>query len=465
MISYYVEDCCSEDEYVFDFIFRTFHLKSSRSESSADADICYVVNSKNNRYPENALVVEKERSHVIWKDLLNGTLSNDPLSKELPFDIFNAIRFFLTDEGNKGLDESCYDNHQRLTYKESYQYKNDLGAIPLVNSYMIFLKALIERKFNIQLDPFYPNGKKACVILSHDVDRPDKHDILKNYSLLPRDKSLRSIWNHFRHWVSLMKFYLLDKNKNEFWNFERIIQAEKKYGFKSTSYFASTNNHVKYGDHVLDVAYSIEDRHFKPVFKAMKDSGFEIGLHASYNAFLAKEHFDLERNKLESASEAEVIGLRHHYWHLGKNPQQTLLKHEQAGFQYDSSIAFNDHLGFRYCSALPFYPYSSELNRKIEVLQIPVFCMDGNLFYNDSMTVEKAISDISEFLELIIDQQGVGAIDWHTRTSYPRGGKYNTWGQAYLQVLELLADRKEIWVTSAAEFHDWWTTRTLPSEH
>ena len=136
--------------------------------------------------------------------------------------------------------------------------------------------------------------------------------------------------------------------------------------------------------------------------------------------------------------------------------------HEKAGFLYDSSLSFNDHIGFRYSSALPFFPYHSKLRRKINVLQIPAFCMDGHLFYKDSMTAKKAVPKISKYIDILIDNQGIGSIDWHIRTSFPKGEQYKEWGKAYLEVLEQLAAREDIWVTSAAEFYEWWKNRSLP---
>ena len=80
------------------------------------------------------------------------------------------------------------------------------------------------------------------------------------------------------------------------------------------------------------------------------------------------------------------------------------------------------------------------------------------------MTATTALDEIVKYLDIIVENQGVGAIDWHIRTSYPNGGEYNEWGQAYINVLEHLAERDDIWVTSAADFYEWWKNRALSNK-
>ena len=66
----------------------------------------------------------------------------------------------------------------------------------------------------------------------------------------------------------------------------------------------------------------------------------------------------------------------HHYWHMGKNIDKTLEMHEYADFEYDSSIAYNEEIGFRRNVAYPYYPWIESMNRSLNILQLPVFCMD-----------------------------------------------------------------------------------------
>ena len=96
----------------------------------------------------------------------------------------------------------------------------------------------------------------------------------------------------------------------------------------------------------------------------MIDEGWEIGLHASYNAYNGS--LRSEKILLEKYANIEIQGLRHHYWHISPtNAEETLILHNKSGFFYDSSLAFEKIIGFRRGIGLPFFPYSTKTREKI----------------------------------------------------------------------------------------------------
>lgn len=455
-LSYYIENPSAIELHSFAFIFRSLGIQGLRSEQAEGAQVLYL-EQEIELGNQVVLAFNKNKQDRIWRELIDG---NVPTSGEpkVTFDLIHAIGFFLADLGNLTASANSYDLHGRLKFKESFQYKNGIGKIPILNQYILFLKAHLESKLETVLPGFYPEGKRVCIILSHDVDIPGKHDDFHYYPLRPKKFSPRAVYKHYRQGIALLKYYVSDKNKDEYWTFDELFAAERQRGFRSTNFFAVTNKRSPNG-HPIDVAYPIDHPDFQPVFEQMKAEGFEIALHAGYNTREKTSHFTVEKEKLEQVAQTEVLGLRHHYWHMGKNFFPTLKKHEEAGFKYDSSLAFNDSLGFRFSAALPFFPFDSLTNEKIGVLQIPVLCMDGNLFYDKSMTTERAMETIHEYLDILEKYQGTGSIDWHTRTSYPKGSIYKKWGETYLQILDVLAQKDHVWVVTAEQLYAWWMDR------
>ena len=189
-------------------------------------------------------------------------------------------------------------------------------------------------------------------------------------------------------------------------------------------------------------------------------------MHASYNAQRDLNFFIQEKQKLELVSNYNVKGLRHHYWHMTRNEDQTLKMHESSGFEYDSSMAFNDGLGFRKNIAYAFFPWNKEAIRRLDTLQLPVFCMDGNLFYGD-INCEDAVATIKTYIELIKSYEGVGIIDWHVRSSYPKNAEYSEWGKAYVKIIEYLASDSEIWTTNLYAIASWLIKqeKKVPQKH
>ena len=84
--------------------------------------------------------------------------------------------------------------------------------------------------------------------------------------------------------------------------------------------------------------------------------------------------------------------------------------------------------------------------------------MDSCLFHNRE-SVDEAFKNLKKYLKIIKSYQGIGVVDWHVRTSYPKNRAYRTWGQTYLKMLEYLAGDREIWVTSLENIYDWVKSR------
>ncbi|TNE54027.1 MAG: hypothetical protein EP338_09045 [Bacteroidetes bacterium] len=454
-IQYYIENPTPIEQYTLDFLFRALRIKARICSSPEDAHIAYLEHVSKT-LPATSILILKKKDDLIWEKLKSSPEQWPvPEDNQIPFDLIRSISFFLSDEGNLHADASAYDKHERLKYKSSFQFKHDIAHFPMVNRCVAYFRLLLEKKWQTKLPTPFPDGKKACVILSHDIDIPGKYDELKYFPWLPRKWSPKGILGHYKYLLTMIKLCLTERQKDEFWCFHEVYDSEMKFGYRSSNYFAVISR-WEGAKCIYDVTYKIDHPSYPPVFERMKQDGFEIGLHNSYLSYQDEEKFRSEKRKLEQLCRQEIKGIRHHYWHLGKDYFSTLRKHEALGFDYDSSLSFNDHIGFRLNSALPYFPFDLKENRAIKVLQIPVLCMDGNMFYDEQMTVEKALQMLDEGLDVLRENQGVGSIDWHIRTSFPKGNTYRKWGECYQQLLQLIADKEDIWVATAQEVHDWW---------
>jgi hypothetical protein len=233
-----------------------------------------------------------------------------------------------------------------------------------------------------------------------------------------------------------------------------IMDAESVRGFKSSFMFAVSRRFDRTGHPDFDVSYDVGSSRFGKLFKQLSYRDFEVGLHAGYNSYLAAERFEDEKLKLERLANVRVRGLRHHAWHLGRDVTATLEAHEEAGFEFDSSLAFNRRAKLRRSVALPYRPWSERLGRAVDVIQIPVALMDGHIFYHD-VSEDDAVRQACEAVDGIMDVGGVGAIDWHVRTSSPDSKQFGMWGRTYGALLDYLSEQDDVWVTSLGEINDW----------
>jgi peptidoglycan/xylan/chitin deacetylase (PgdA/CDA1 family) len=396
-------------------------------------------------------VIKRNPEDLIWRNLLEGKCASDGKSN-FDFDIVNAIGAFLIDAPNRNPDRKYLDRDGRLKFEGSFQARQGLGTIPLVNAYVLHFRDWLSKRTSIRPLPLWPEGRSCAIGLSHDVDKPVKYPLLRN-SRLRKKPSLIMRPRYLSRLAYSSAKYLLDGDRDDFWAFDEIISSETGYGLKSTFFFATESLFDKQVT-FKDVQYDIESQRFGGAFESIKKSGGEIGLHAAYMTYLGKERFAAQKEKLERLSGTKVKGLRHHCWHLGPDEERTFRMHEASGFEYDASLAFNESLGFRRNVAMPFSPYDSSMKRELGYLQLPNFCMDANVF-GFQKEPPTTIEDVIDFIKTIKRYEGLGVIDWHVRTSYPKGKDYRDWGEGYQRIIKYLANDRDIWTTNLADICEW----------
>ncbi|MEE2789339.1 MAG: hypothetical protein VX589_18520, partial [Myxococcota bacterium] len=195
------------------------------------------------------------------------------------FDIFRAIKFWLTDMGH-GLGADAFDDHGRLRGAFSVQATHFRQSVPIVNAYMQQFRQWLESQFSIEC-----RRNRCRVILSHDVDAPlDSTDLghsawTAGAALLARHP--RTTLGQIRHFPALA----LKRARGEIqrnWHFADIVALEARHGMTSTFYFASTPWWWP-GAHPRDVKYDVRAPKFRKVMNYLRQAGAEVGLHMSYN--------------------------------------------------------------------------------------------------------------------------------------------------------------------------------------
>jgi hypothetical protein len=292
--------------------------------------------------------------------------------------------------------------------------------------------------------------------LSHDIDHPDRYGILHAAQRNP-SRLLRAPRTLTTKALHEMRASRGDPDRDASWAFDALMDSEGRRGFTSSYFFAATPFWGAWGT-TFDVAYDVTEPRFRPVFERLRATGNTIGLHTGYAAQAGPGRIALERRRLEKAAGGPVTGNRHHYWRLGPSPAATLREHEAAGFAWDASLAFNEAMGFRRSTSLPFYPWDDALARPLRMLELPTACMDGNLFYRSS-DVDAAVAAIDGLLGRVMDVGGALVMDWHLQASVPSNPDYRAWADGYQQILDLLAARSDVWVADLEAIARWWRVR------
>jgi hypothetical protein len=364
-----------------------------------------------------------------------------------PFDLFSAIRFWIADEGNTD-GGSAWDEHDRLIRAGSAQMECGVAETPIINEYLKLFRAWIETQFDRSLSP-----RPARIVLTHDVDEPIdptniRHPLWLMGAALAAGKPRASV-GHLRRLPQRI-WSRLTGQKSQHWNFEEIVDLEASHGARSAFYFAATPWWAQ-GASDYDVSYDVRAPQFRKMMKSLQSSGAEVGLHLSYNARDNLELLVRERARLEAACGSEVLGGRHHYWHMKRPFWDTLRQHERAGLAYDTSVGFNEAPGYRLGIAHPFRPWDPDKKAVINVLQIPTMLMDGALLYDQEVSETEAIRRAKKLIRALIASEGTAAIDWHVRTSWPGSSRFARWARVYAEILSFLAAEPDVTVCTPSQ--------------
>jgi hypothetical protein len=156
-----------------------------------------------------------------------------------------------------------------------------------------------------------------------------------------------------------------------------------------------------------------------------------------------------ERERIQQVTGAsDEIGVRMHWLYLGA---QTAILLEKAGFDYDSTIGYNETIGYRAGTSQVFkHPNVDHL------LELPLHIMDTALFYPSYMNLsdDRARAAMLPLIENVTRFGGVLTINWHDRSLGPE----RLWGDFYVTLLNNLRARKP-WFATAAQTVSWFRNR------
>jgi hypothetical protein len=159
-----------------------------------------------------------------------------------------------------------------------------------------------------------------------------------------------------------------------------------------------------------------------------------------------------ERERIQEITGTAEIGVRMHWLYFGA---QTAILLEKAGFDYDSTIGYNETIGYRAGTSQVFkHPDVDHL------LELPLHIMDTALFYPSYMNLsdEEAGAAMLPLIENAARFGGVVTINWHDRSLGPE----RLWGDAYANLLRELGTRTP-WFATAAQTVAWFRKRRATS--
>lgn len=190
-----------------------------------------------------------------------------------------------------------------------------------------------------------------------------------------------------------------------YYDFEKITNREILKGVFSSFQFVSRSSHR------FDPAYELDNPHFREALKILRAKDFEVCLHGSYKAGDEPDRLAEEKKDIEHIFGKEITGHRQHYLHF--HPQSFFSWIEKTGFRYDMSIGYNDTVGPRAGTYLPYRPYDIYEEKAFSFWEFPLVLMDTTLATSYLFQPTEALQKSKEEMQNIIKAKGCVSIIWH----------------------------------------------------
>lgn len=310
--------------------------------------------------------------------------------------------------------------------------------------------------------PPVPSGYSSITCLTHDVDFVRIADYKFDSTMFgfiyrALFGSIRGILNGRGSWTTLLKNWAavlalpgvyLGVCKDFLNNIGRYLELEK--GLASTFFLIPFKNNPGHGSKTRSstsrsVKYDIGD--IKKELRLMLEAGCEIGLHG-IDAWTDTEYGKNELLRIKDFSKTDQIGIRMHWLYFDQFSPENL---EKTGFLYDSTMGYNEAIGFKCGTAQVFRFTDAD-----KLSELPLIIQDTALFYPDRMNLKEAeawilVKKVIQSIELY---GGVITLNWHQRSLGPE----RQWGDFYTQIINYLKQH-ETWFASCTEAVSWFAKR------
>ncbi|MEL6255923.1 MAG: polysaccharide deacetylase family protein [Bacteroidota bacterium] len=282
--------------------------------------------------------------------------------------------------------------------------------------------------------PEYPEGKTFALCVSHDIDLLYNHNTLKGNLFWGSVGLLSGNQAKANYHFSSIK----NRKINESWRIEHTLELLNMYQAKSSFYFLALEPAER------DFNYRLEQ--LRGEIAQIQVAGHEIGLHGGHDAYDDIHKMKEEKDKLESFTQAPLVGYRSHFLNL--NIPQTWEILEDLDFRYDATLGFSREVGFRNGMCYP-YRFRNKTGARSKLFIFPLMIMDVALFLKKNSKYDYSLELCKIIIARIQELNGVCTFLWHN--NYMQGKM----GDFFREIMEY-SRSLGAWMPTHQEYLTWW---------
>jgi peptidoglycan/xylan/chitin deacetylase (PgdA/CDA1 family) len=176
-------------------------------------------------------------------------------------------------------------------------------------------------------------------------------------------------------------------------------------------------------------------------------AGSEVGLHG-IDAWCDSAQGSTELEEIRRVSGVSTIGVRMHWLYYD---QQSPVALEKAGAAYDSTMGYNETVGYRAGTTQVYRPLEAT-----RLLELPLHVMDTALFYPAYLGLSpwQARTVLGRMADDAVQFGGCLTINWHDRSLAPE----RLWDTSYRDLVQELRKRGA-WFATAGDAVSWFQKR------
>jgi hypothetical protein len=382
----------------------------------------------------------------------------------------------LTDEDSQEctayVDVSGEKAHARIGYDLFSEVRTLLtvgqppanASMPALELHIALLRNLItECGLSLVEIPPVPDGHGFIACLTHDVDHPairqHKWDHT-TFGFLYRAMfgSLRNflrgrlpVQDLLTNWAAAFKLPFVHLGlAKDFWHDFDDRYLELEGGLHSTYFvipFKNCQGRNADGPAPTFRASRYEARDAADKIRKLMSAGCEVGLHG-IDAWLDSSRGHEELEIIRYITGASEVGVRMHWLYYDQRSPSTL---ESAGANYDSTVGYNQTVGYRAGTTQVYKPLDAS-----RMLELPLHVMDTALFYPSylHLSSRQASTLLDKMAENVVHFGGTLTINWHDRSTAPE----RLWGGCYRDLIQELKSRGA-WFSTAGQAVSWFRKR------
>jgi hypothetical protein len=336
--------------------------------------------------------------------------------------------------------------------------------LPTLELHIAFLRDLITGCGVPLLEiPPVPDGYRFVACLTHDVDHPSIRQHKWDHtmfgflyravfgSLRKLVRGQISVQDLLTNWAAALKLPFVHMGlAKDFWREfdDRYLALEGD--LPSTFFVIPVKDYPGKGlrgPAPMFRASRYEAKDIADAIRKLMSAGREVGLHgidAWFDGSKGSEELE-EIRRLTGISE---IGVRMHWLYYD---QQSPVFLEKAGAAYDSTIGYNETVGYRAGTTQAYKPLEAN-----QLLELPMHLMDTALFYPDYLGLSSG--DARVLLGRMVDNAvqfgGCLTVNWHDRSIAPE----RLWEESYCDLVQDLKSRGA-WFATASQAASWFRKR------